>query len=146
MADFGIFEEIICIWINAFLPIQQLRSPDLLSFYYHTPSSGGNSRTYCKLWQILKYLKGNLHLNQCISVIQQHRSRNGKFLIKKLAHKFISWWRLAYFTGQLRMQTIRFSFFMKRWSGLLDNILSQVCNYTDTVNLFTIPPNTDKCF
>ena len=38
-----------------------------------------NSRTNCKLWQILVYLKDNLHLNQCISVIQQHRSQNEKF-------------------------------------------------------------------
>ena len=35
------------------------------------------------------------------------------------------------------MQTIRFSFFYEKWSGLLDNILSQVCNHTDTINLFT---------
>ena len=32
-----------------------------------------NSTTSCKLWQILVYLKYHLHLNQCISVIQQHR-------------------------------------------------------------------------
>ena len=32
-----------------------------------------NSTTSCKLWQILVYLKDHLHLNHCISVIQQHR-------------------------------------------------------------------------
>ena len=62
---------------------------------------------------------------------------------KKLVYKFISWWRLAYFSAQLKMQTTCFTFYMQNIQDYLTTF-SLNCVITLTQSAFQIQTSVFK--